>query len=179
MERLTLRLAGRYGCRVLRQGADRSSWCRREQSLIFLARDSHFQNSGLESGAHPESDRRPTRSRDNPAGVAQNPNNVLALQALQRASLSSPSRPLLSSAKRSVQHSAIREDHGPFHKVLEFAYIPGNSQFTSALIVALGMISICLSIRRANFWTKWRTRAGISVLRSLSAGIRMGNTLSR
>ena len=67
----------------LRQGADGSSLSRLEQSLIFLTRDSHFQNSGLESGAlHPQSDRRPMRTCDHSAGVAQNPNNVLALQAL-------------------------------------------------------------------------------------------------
>jgi hypothetical protein len=35
----------------LRQGADGSLVSRLEPSLMFLTRDSHLQNSGLESGA--------------------------------------------------------------------------------------------------------------------------------
>src|SRR6266849_7026125 len=82
-ETVETRLGGAIRLPGLRQGADGSSLSRLEQSLIFLTRDSHFQNSGLESGAlHPQSDRRPMRTCDHSAGVAQNPNNVLALQAL-------------------------------------------------------------------------------------------------
>ena len=53
--------------------------------------------------------------------------------------------------QRSVEDSAVREDHRPLRQVLKFTYIARHSQLTSALMVALGMISICLFIRRENF----------------------------
>ena len=56
---------------------------------------------------------------------------------------------------------------------------PGHEYHWKAAMVSGGMQSTCLPMRRLNILTKCLTSAGMSSLRSLNAGSKMGNTFSR
>jgi hypothetical protein len=65
--------------------------------------------------------------------------------------------------ERSLKRLASRQEHGSLNEILEFTNIAGPVP----------------SISLANFWTKWLTSKGMSSLRSLRGGIRIGKTFKR
>ena len=81
----------------------------------------------------------------------EDPDDVLAFETLQRAIAVQALCPASQLRQRGVEDPAFREDYGASIRFSSSRTLSGHSQFTSAVIVALGMISICLFMRRENF----------------------------